>query len=104
MLITGTTLDEMKEQGWFWSHEELVYEGYSSTIGFDEWAPPAPFSVLAAVRHVHWGAVREGLSTAIAMSFLYLIRCSVYVSVTMFMFPSFFIHVKMHVKIHVTYV
>jgi hypothetical protein len=85
MLITGTTLDEMKEQGWFWSHEELVYEGYSSTIGFDEWAPPAPFGVLAAVRHVHWGAVREGLSTAIAMSFLYLIRCSVYVSVTMFM-------------------
>lgn len=85
MLITGTTLDEMKEQGWFWSHEELVYEGYTSTIGFDEWAPPAPFGVLAAVRHVHWGAVREGLSTAIAMSFLYVIRCSVYVSITMFM-------------------
>ena len=85
MLITGTTLDEMKEQGWFWSHEELVYEGYTSTIGFDEWAPPAPFGVIAAVRHVHWGAVREGLSTAIAMSFLYLIRCSVYVSITMFM-------------------
>ena len=79
MLVTGTTLEEMKEDGWFWSHEELVYDNYSSTLGFDVWAPPAPFGVPVAIHQVHWGAVRNGLSTAIAMSFLYLIRCSVYV-------------------------
>ena len=70
----------MKEEGWFWSHEELVYENYSSTLGFDVWAPPAPFGVTVAIYQVHWGAVKNGLSTAIAMSFLYLIRCSVYVA------------------------
>jgi hypothetical protein len=79
MLVTGTSLGEMKEEGWFWSHEELVYEGNSSTLGFDSFTPPAPFGVVAAINHVHWGAVVNGLSTSIALSFLYLILCSVYV-------------------------
>ena len=79
MFVTGTSLEEMKEEGWFWSHDELVYENYSSTLGFDVWAPPAPCGVMVVIHQVHWGAVKNGFSTAIAMSFLYLIRCSVYV-------------------------
>jgi hypothetical protein len=77
MLVTGTSMEEMKEEGWFWSHDELVYENYSSTLGFDVWAPPAPLGVPVAIHQVHWGAVANGISTAVAMSFLYLIRCSV---------------------------
>ena len=77
MFVTGTTLEEMKEDGWFWSHDELVYEDYSSTLGFDLWAPPAPLGVPVVIHQVHWGAVQNGMSTAVAMSFLYLIRCSV---------------------------
>jgi MFS superfamily sulfate permease-like transporter len=77
MFVTGATLEEMKEEGWFWSHDELVYENFSSTLGFDVWAPPAPCGVMVVIHQVHWGAVKNGFSTAIAMSFLYLIRCSV---------------------------
>eukprot|EP00536_Pseudo-nitzschia_multiseries_P014892 jgi/Psemu1/262507/estExt_Genewise1Plus.C_7830008 len=78
MLATGTTLLEMKQEGWFWAHEELVYENYASTLGFDVWAPPAPFAVWVVSNQVHWGAVRDGISTVVALSFLYLIRCSVH--------------------------
>lgn len=78
MLVSGTTMEEMIEMGWFWSHDELVYVRSTVTVGFDKWAPPAPFGVLAELRHVHWGAVQNGLSTAVALSFLYLIRCSVH--------------------------
>jgi hypothetical protein len=77
MFVTGTSLGEMKEAGWFWSHDELVYKSSSGTMRFEAWAPPAPFGVLMELHRVHWGAVRDGLKTAIALSFLYLIRCSV---------------------------
>lgn len=77
MFATGTSLDDMKEAGWFWSHDELIYKHSSATIGFDTWSPPAPFGVLVELHRVHWGAVKKGLSTAVALSFLYLIRCSV---------------------------
>eukprot|EP00535_Pseudo-nitzschia_heimii_P009560 CAMPEP_0197192470 /NCGR_PEP_ID=MMETSP1423-20130617/25121_1 /TAXON_ID=476441 /ORGANISM="Pseudo-nitzschia heimii, Strain UNC1101" /LENGTH=1092 /DNA_ID=CAMNT_0042645353 /DNA_START=98 /DNA_END=3373 /DNA_ORIENTATION=- len=78
MFFTGKTLGEMKDEGWFWSHNELVYENYASTLGFDIWAPPAPLGVPVVLDQVHWGAVWNGLSTTVAMSFLYLIRCSVH--------------------------
>eukprot|EP00531_Pseudo-nitzschia_arenysensis_P017252 CAMPEP_0116130000 /NCGR_PEP_ID=MMETSP0329-20121206/8223_1 /TAXON_ID=697910 /ORGANISM="Pseudo-nitzschia arenysensis, Strain B593" /LENGTH=1118 /DNA_ID=CAMNT_0003624303 /DNA_START=154 /DNA_END=3510 /DNA_ORIENTATION=+ len=78
MFVTGTTLEEMKQDGWFWSHDELVYENSSSTLGFDIWAPPAPLGVTMVLNQVHWGAVQNGISTVVAMSFLYLIRCSVH--------------------------
>jgi hypothetical protein len=77
MFATGTSLEEMKEAGWFWSHDELVYKHSSTTIGFSSWSLPAPFGVLMELHRVHWGAVKKGLSTAVALSFLYLIRCSV---------------------------
>ena len=80
MLVTETSFQEMMDKGWFWSHDDLVYENNSSTLGFDRWAPPAPLGVPVVIHHVHWGAVWNGISTAVAMSFLYVIRCSVYVS------------------------
>lgn len=49
-------------------------------FGFDRWAPPAPFGVLNSLAEgkVHWGAVSSGMSTACALSFLYLLRCSIH--------------------------
>ena len=63
----------------FWTHSELVYDK-TTTVGFAEWTPPAPFGVLNQLfqGHVHWQAVKEGLGTASALGFLYLIRCSVH--------------------------
>jgi hypothetical protein len=57
----------------------LVYDKGGS-LGFQQWAPPAPFGVINQLFHgaVHWRAVGEGLSTALALGFLYLIRCSVH--------------------------
>lgn len=78
IFVTGTSMEEMTETGWFWSHDQLVYDSHIPTMGFAKWAPPAPFGVLAELRQVHWGAVQKGLSTAVALSFLYLIRCSVH--------------------------
>jgi hypothetical protein len=77
MFATNSSLEEMTEAGWFWSHDELVYIHTPTTVGFLTWSPPAPFGVLAELHRVHWGAVMRGLSTASALGFLYLIRCSV---------------------------
>jgi MFS superfamily sulfate permease-like transporter/CRP-like cAMP-binding protein len=81
MGITGTSLDQMKDKGWFWSHDDLVHTSLESAtkgMGFDVWAPPAPFGVWKQLYKVHWGAVQNGMSNAVALSFLYLIRCSVH--------------------------
>lgn len=81
LFLTGTSLVQAKEQGWFWSHEELVYYRSSedaNLIGFPEWAPPAPFGVWNQLQYVHWGAVWQGFGTAAALGFLYMIRCSVH--------------------------
>ena len=61
----------------FWSREELVY-GTSS--GLQTGLPPAPFAVIYQFSQgmVHWQAVADGMSTAIALGFLYVIRCSVH--------------------------
>ena len=49
-------------------------------VGFLEWSPPAPFGLLNEILHghVHWGAFFKGLSTSIAIGFLYMIRCTVH--------------------------
>ena len=81
MFITGVSFEDCMEDGWFWSHSELVYRSTESPqIGFNSWSPPAPFGFINELFRgkVHWGAVRAGLSTSIAMGFLYLIRCSVH--------------------------
>jgi hypothetical protein len=44
------------------------------------WEAPSPFGWIHTLvaGHVHWGAVMAGLETTIALSFLYLIRCSLH--------------------------
>jgi MFS superfamily sulfate permease-like transporter/CRP-like cAMP-binding protein len=80
MAITGTTLEEARKEEWFWSHHDLVYEDKQVHVGFDNWAPPAPFGVLNTLLEgkVHWAAVWEGMPTVCALSFLYMLRCSIH--------------------------
>lgn len=73
MFLTGTSLAEAKEAGWFWTHHDLLPPPDTG-----QWLPPAPFGVLFGMRHVHWGAVCNGLKTTAALSFLYLLRCSLH--------------------------
>jgi hypothetical protein len=44
------------------------------------WCPPAPFGLVNSWLQgkIHWGAVWNGMETTIALSFLYLIRCSLH--------------------------
>jgi len=62
-----------------WSREELVYT-WNAPAALDRGSPPAPFGVIRQLFKgmVHWGAVADGMSTAIALGFLYVIRCSVH--------------------------
>jgi hypothetical protein len=80
MAISGTSLEEAREKGWFWSERDLVYESRVSHFGFDRWAPPAPFGVLNAIAEgkIHWGAVSSSISAVFALSFLYFLRCSIH--------------------------
>jgi len=78
--LTGMTLADAKDAGWFWAKSDLVYQRSETRVGFDKWAAPAPFGVWMSLYQgkVHWGAVWEGMSMATALSFLYLLRCSLH--------------------------
>ncbi|CAB9499496.1 solute carrier family 26 [Seminavis robusta] len=80
MFVTGTSLEDARGQGWFWYHEDIVYEHNSAAIGFSKWLPPAPFGVINGIimGKVHWVSVWNGIQPACAMSFLYLIRCALH--------------------------
>jgi hypothetical protein len=103
MLIFGMSMDDMIEQKWFWSTNELHYRPSGeevsarvkcfgaqwkrnrrltsrSQILVSVWTTPSAFGWLRTLvgGNVHWGAVMKGLETAIALSFLYLLRCSLH--------------------------
>eukprot|EP00521_Asterionellopsis_glacialis_P011202 CAMPEP_0195293998 /NCGR_PEP_ID=MMETSP0707-20130614/13943_1 /TAXON_ID=33640 /ORGANISM="Asterionellopsis glacialis, Strain CCMP134" /LENGTH=932 /DNA_ID=CAMNT_0040354855 /DNA_START=29 /DNA_END=2824 /DNA_ORIENTATION=- len=74
LLVTGTTLEEAQQEQWFWSSTDLAYEAN------DRWATPAPFGVYRDLFQgkIHFGAVKAGFPTALALAFLYLVRCSLH--------------------------
>ena len=81
MGVAHVGLEDMVEAGWFWSKNDLVNKRVDpSQVGFSSWAPPAPAGWINSWAHgnVHWGAVQAGLSTAVALAFLYMIRCSLH--------------------------
>lgn len=82
MAVTGTSLAQAVEAGWFWPRSELTYQGRGVHVEFDKWAAPAPFGVWNSMLQgkVHWGAVWEGMSMACALSFLYMLRCSLHLA------------------------
>ena len=80
MCVAGVSRQEMIDAKWFWASSDLVYEPLDSAIGFSAWVPPAPFGLMKSLweGQVHWKAVSAGLETTMALSFLYLIRCSLH--------------------------
>ena len=50
------------------------------TTKYSVWATPAPFGWINGMigGKIHWGAVAKGLETTVALSFLYMIRCSIH--------------------------
>ena len=82
MGITGTTLEQAQELGWFWKHDDFDSNTRLSRIqsGFAEFNPPAPFGVLHALfsGNFYHESVIQGLPTACAMGFIFAIRCSIH--------------------------
>eukprot|EP00978_Attheya_sp_CCMP212_P022531 scaffold67303_cov47-Attheya_sp.AAC.1 len=81
LYATGTTLQEAQELNWFWTEEELSKgKNNDDGLGFQHWAPPAPFGYLNAIltAQVNVPAIVSGLPTVIALAFLYLLRCSLH--------------------------
>jgi hypothetical protein len=78
MAIAHVGLQEMVEAGWFWSKDKLISQNIEAPgRGL---MPPAPAGWINYMVHgkVHWGAVEAGLSSAIALALLYMIRCSLH--------------------------
>jgi hypothetical protein len=83
MAIAHVGLHEMVEAGWFWSMDQLINTKKETTGGWrcvDVWQPPEPAGWINYLVQgkVHWGAVQAGLSSAIALASLYMIRCSLH--------------------------
>jgi hypothetical protein len=81
MGIVGLDLQDLQQRGWFWGGNDLVNNSMdSSNVGFKSLAPPAPAGWIHSwvQGNVHYGAVKAGMSTAVALAFLYMIRCSLH--------------------------
>lgn len=81
MAVAHLGLEDMVQAGWFWSKSDLINNKMDpEKVGFTEWDPPAPAGWINSWAHgnVHWGAVHAGMSTAVALAFLYMIRCSLH--------------------------
>jgi hypothetical protein len=79
LFVMDISYQEAKEMGWFWPRNELVYS-HAAPSALPMGSPPSPFGVVIQLSRgfVHWGAVADGMSTATALGFLYVIRCSVH--------------------------
>lgn len=96
MFATGTSLEEARNEGWFWHYEDIVYQHNTSDGVFGKWLPPAPFGTLGGVfsRKVYWPSVVNNLQSVCAMSFLYLIRCALHSAALLKNLPSLQRHVR----------
>ena len=90
MGLTGTTLEQAQDMGWFWTGADFEYNNaamdvnddvVAPVIGFFRWAaPPAPMGVLYSLFRGNFDgkAVQKGLPTVFAMAFIFAIRCSLH--------------------------
>ena len=82
IFITGSTLEEARNQGWFWRPEDFQ----SSKTTFlqdpqtDLYGVPLPFGVIAGIMrgNVCIPAIVKGLPISFAMATIYLVRCSLH--------------------------
>jgi hypothetical protein len=77
MLATGTSLEEARAMGFFWGPDEVMTPP-GAERPFAGFGPPAPFGLWSAEAWgaICWPAFRHGLHGVVAMSVIYLLRCS----------------------------
>jgi hypothetical protein len=77
MFTFGVSMEEMVEAEWFWGSSDLVP---FTQIGSAVWAPPKPLGWITSLLNgkVRWSAVSKAMETTVALSFLYLTRCSLH--------------------------
>jgi hypothetical protein len=80
MYLSGTSLKEAQEGGWFYSQHQFLVEVSWSNVKVLKWDPPLPFGYVNGVFHgkVHWPAIIKGFPVALSMAVIYFIRCSVH--------------------------
>ena len=79
MALTRTSLEDAQDIGLFWKEEEVMMAPVND--GFHRpWGPPAAFGLWSpsVLRKICWPAMLNGMSDVIAMSLIYLIRCSLH--------------------------
>lgn len=76
--LTDTSLQEAQKAEWFFVAKDLEFEIKDSRVGISTWAPPAPFGwiVQSFLGNIYWPSFLSALNPALALSFIYLIRCS----------------------------
>ena len=87
--ITDHSLEEAQDMGFFWKSSEVVMANQSQDVQL-KWGmlgPPTPLGLFfpSVFRCISWPAFLNGLSNVVAMSIIYLLRCSLRECVVFFM-------------------
>jgi len=80
LYLTGTSLKEAQEGGWFWSQDEFPVAVSWSNVNSLKWDPPLPFGYVNGVFQgkLYLPAIIKGFPVALSMALIYFIRCSVH--------------------------
>lgn len=76
LFLTGTSLEDAQDLSFFWKREEVMLSSKSFNYG-----PPSAFGLWnpAVMGKICWPAFMNALDNVIAMSVIYLLRCSLHV-------------------------
>lgn len=80
LMITNHTLEDAQVMGFFWKSSEVVManESEDKLLSWGTWGPPTPLGLFfpSVFSSISWPAFMNGLNNVIAMSIVYLLRCS----------------------------
>ena len=80
LFVTNHSLEEAQEMGYFWKSSEVVMANQSQDLqlGWGRFGPPAPLGLFfsSPLKYICWPAFLNGLDNVIAMSIIYMLRCS----------------------------
>lgn len=77
LFVTNITIGDAQEMGFFWKSSEVMMTKHPESAP-NKWGPPAPFGLWcpSVLKSICWPAFLNGLNNVIAMSVIYLLRCS----------------------------
>jgi hypothetical protein len=80
MILTNHTLEEAQSMGYFWKSSEVVMANEAENLQL-KWGilgPPTPLGLFfpSVIQCISWPAFLNGLNNTVAMSIIYLLRCS----------------------------